>query len=201
MSKLLPPNSTKFEMNFESAFSRVSNIEVNIRSFNDPLNAPVEVLPWLAWERSDDVWNKDWTEIQKRQVIQTSLKNHSIKGTIGSIARALNSLGFPIVVQEWFNMVPQGKPYTFNIFIKTSQNNISKFDFKELTKVVRTYKNLRSHLTGISLVLESTSSIYTAAAVITGQEIEFAQAAGGLYLDGTWLLDGSYRLNGVNLSE
>lgn len=79
MSKLLPPNSTKFEMNFESAFSRVSNIEVNIRSFNDPLNAPVEVLPWLAWERSVDVWNKDWTEIQKRQVIQTSLKNHSIK--------------------------------------------------------------------------------------------------------------------------
>lgn len=145
MSKLLPPNSTKFEMNFESAFSRVSNIEVNIRSFNDPLNAPVEVLPWLAWERSVDVWNKDWTEIQKRQVIQTSLKNHSIKGTIGSLDGALNSLGFPIVVQEWFNMVPQGKPYTFNIFIKTSQNNISKFDFKELTKVVRTYKNLRSH--------------------------------------------------------
>ena len=44
MNKLLPPNSTKFEMNFEAAFARVSNIEINIRSFNDPMTASAEVL-------------------------------------------------------------------------------------------------------------------------------------------------------------
>ena len=201
MNKLLPPNSTKFEMNFEAAFARVSNIEINIRSFNDPLTAPVEVLPWLAWERSVDVWNKNWSDTQKRQVIKTSLYNHSIKGTVGSLELALNSLGFPVIVQEWFNRVPIGKPYTFNIFIKTSQDSISKLDFKELSKVVRTYKNLRSHLIEVSLVLESTSRLYTSAIVTAGQETEFTQAAGGLYLDGTWLLDGSHKLNGVNLSE
>lgn len=199
MSKLLPPNSTKFEMNFENAFARVSDVEINIRSFNDPLNAPVEVLPWLAWERSVDIWDKDWTDNQKRQVIKNSLYNHSIKGTVASLEVALGSLGFPVIVQEWFNMVPIGKPYTFNLFIKTDQDNISSLDIKELFKVVRTYKNLRSHLIKSSLVLESTAGVYTSAISMSGQETEFSKAAGGLHLDGSWALDGSKKLNGVNL--
>ena len=132
MNKLLPPNSTKFEMNFEAAFARVSNVEINIRSFNDPMTAPAEVLPWLAWERSVDVWNKSWSDQQKRQVIKTSLYNHSIKGTVESLEVALNSLGFPVIVQEWFNMVPVGKPYTFKLFIQTSQDSVSVTDYKEL---------------------------------------------------------------------
>lgn len=199
MSKLLPPNSTKFEMNFENAFARVSDIELKIRSFNDPLNAPVEVLPWLAWERSVDVWNKDWMEAQKRQVIKSSLYNHSIKGTVGSLEVALNSLGFPVIVQEWFNMVPTGKPYTFKLFIQTTQDNVTATDYKELFKVVRAYKNLRSHLIDTTVVLESPSNLQLNAMTHAGHETEFTQAAGGLYLDGTWLLDGTKKLNGVDM--
>ena len=199
MNKLLPPNSTKFEMNFEAAFARVSNIEINIRSFNDPMTAPVEVLPWMAWERSVDVWNKSWSEAQKRQVIKTSLYNHSIKGTVGSLEGALNSLGFPVLVQEWFNMAPMGKPYTFKLFIKTSEDNVSVTDYKELFKVVRAYKNLRSHLIDTTVMLNSPSNLQVNATTQAGHEAEFVKAAGGLYLDGTWLLDGTKKLNGVNM--
>lgn len=199
MSKLLPPNSTKFEINFENAFSRVSDVELNICSFNDPLNAPVEVLPWLAWERSVDVWNKNWTEVQKRQVIKTSLYSHSIKGTVGSLEGALNSLGFPVIVQEWFNMIPTGKPYTFKLFIKTSQNSVSVTDYKELFKLVHAYKNLRSHLVDTTVILESPSNLQVNAMTQAGHDTEFTRAAGGLYLDGTWLLDGTKKLNGVDM--
>ena len=199
MNKLLPPNSTKFEQNFEAAFARVSNIEINIRSFNDPLTAPDEVLPWLAWERSVDVWNPNWTEEQKRQVIKTSLYNHSIKGTVGSLEVALNSLGFPVIVQEWFNMVPVGKPYTFKLYIQTSQDSISVTDYKELFKVVRAYKNLRSHLVDTTVTLESPSNLQVNAMTHAGHDTEFTRAAGGLYLDGTWLLDGTKKLNGVDM--
>lgn len=199
MNKLLPPNSTKFEMNFEAAFARVSNVEINIRSFNDPLNAPVEVLPWLAWERSVDVWNKSWSEAQKRQVIKTSLYTHSIKGTVESLEIALNSLGFPVHVQEWFNMVPLGKPYTFKLFIKTSEDNVSITDYKELFKVVRAYKNLRSHLIDTTVILETPSNLQVNAMTQAGHQAEFVKAAGGLYLDGTWLLDGTKKLNGVDM--
>lgn len=199
MNKLLPPNATKFEMNFEAAFARVSNIEINIRSFNDPMTAPVEVLPWLAWERSVDVWNKSWSDPQKRQVIKTSLYNHSIKGTVESLEVALNSLGFPVIVQEWFNMVPVGKPYTFKLYIQTSQDSVSVTDYKELFKVVRAYKNLRSHLVDTTVLLESPSNLQVNATTQAGHEAEFVKAAGGLYLDGTWLLDGTKKLNGVNM--
>lgn len=199
MNKLLPPNATKFEMNFEAAFARVSNVEINIRSFNDPMTAPVEVLPWLAWERSVDVWNKSWSDPQKRQVIKTSLYNHSIKGTVESLEVALNSLGFPVIVQEWFNMVPVGKPYTFKLYIQTSQDSVSVTDYKELFKVVRAYKNLRSHLVDTTVLLESPSNLQVNATTQAGHEAEFVKAAGGLYLDGTWLLDGTKKLNGVNM--
>lgn len=199
MSQLLAPNATKFEMKFENAFSRVSNVELNIRSFNDPLNAPVEVLPWLAWERSVDIWNKNWTETQKRQVIKTSLYNHSIKGTVESLEVALNSLGFPVIVQEWFNMVPVGKPYTFKLYIQTSQDSVSVTDYKELFKFVRAYKNLRSHLIDTTVILESPSNLQVNAMTHAGHDTEFSRAAGGLYLDGTWLLDGTKKLNGVDM--
>lgn len=199
MNKLLPPNSTKFEMNFEAAFARVSNVEINIRSFNDPMNAPVEVLPWLAWERSVDVWNKNWSDAQKRQVIKTSLYNHSIKGTVESLEVALNSLGFPVIVQEWFNMVPVGKPYTFKLYIQTSQDSVSVTDYKELFKVVRAYKNLRSHLVDTTVLLESPSNLQVNAMTQAGHESEFVKSAGGLHLDGTWALDGTKKLNGVDM--
>lgn len=199
MSQLLPPNATKFEMKFENAFSRVSNVELNIRSFNDPLNAPAEVLPWLAWERSVDIWNKNWTETQKRQVIKTSLYNHSIKGTVGALDVALNSLGFPVIVQEWFNMVPMGKPYTFKLLIKTTQDSVTITDYKELFKVVRAYKNLRSHLIDTTVMLESPSNLQVNAMTQAGHDTEFTRAAGGLYLDGTWKLDGTKKMNGVDM--
>lgn len=199
MNKLLPPNSTKFEMNFEAAFARVSNIEINIRSFNNPLTAPVEVLPWLAWERSVDVWNKNWSDPQKRQVIKTSLYNHSIKGTVESLEVALNSLGFPVLVQEWFNMVPMGKPYTFKLYIQTNQDSVSVTDYKELFKVVLAYKNLRSHLIDTTVVLESPSNLQLNALTHAGHETEFTRSAGGLHLDGTWPLDGTKKLNGVDM--
>ena len=199
MNKLLPPNSTKFEMNFEAAFACVSNVEINIRSFNDPMTAPVEVLPWLAWERSVDVWNKSWSDPQKRQVIKTSLYNHSIKGTVESLEVALNSLGFPVIVQEWFNMVPVGKPYTFKLYIQTSQDSVSVTDYKELFKVVRAYKNLRSHLVDTTVLLESPSNLQVNATTQAGHEAEFVKAAGGLHLDGTWALDGTKKLNGVDM--
>lgn len=199
MPSLLPPNTTKFEINFDSAFSRVSQIEILTRQFNDPMNAPVEVLPWLAWERSVDVWNKSWSYGQKRQVIKTSLYNHSIKGTVESLEVALNSLGFPVIVQEWFNMVPIGKPYTFKLYIQTSQNSISATDYKELFNMVRAYKNLRSHLVDTTVILESPSNLQVNATLQAGHDTEFLYAAGGLYLDGSWSLDGTKKLNGVDM--
>lgn len=199
MSNLLPPNSTKFERQFSAAFARVSAVETPARSFNLPLEAPAVVLPWLAWERSVDDWKKSWTETQKRQTINDAHYVHCHKGTIGALERALKNLGIQAVVQEWFNMSPIGQPYTFNIQIQIDQIGASESQIKDLKQVINNNKNLRSHLLNTSVVIRSKSNPILAAATLSGHETDFSRAAGGLYLDGTWSLDGTKKLNGVNL--
>ncbi len=199
MNNLLPPNSTQFERQFSVAFARVSAVETPARSFNLPLEAPAVVLPWLAWERSVDDWKKSWNETQKRQTINNAHYVHCHKGTIGALERALKNLGIQAVVQEWFNMSPIGQPYTFSIQIQVNQVGANETQIKDLMQVINNNKNLRSHLVNTSLVVQSDSNPVIAAATLSGHEIDFSRAAGGLYLDGTWLLDGKKLLNGVDL--
>lgn len=199
MSNLLPPNSTQFERQFSAAFSRISDIETPARSFNLPLVAPKVILPWLAWEKSVDDWQKDWSEEQKRQTISSSYHVHCHKGTVSALERALSSVGYQTQVQEWFNMQPQGQPYTFKIFININQVGVSSKQMKDLVQIVNNNKNLRSKLAGTTVVVKSLSKVVIGAASLSGHEIDYELAAGGLYLDGTWSLDGSKKLNGVNI--
>lgn len=199
MSNLLPPNSTQFERQFSAAFSRISDIETPARSFNLPLVAPKVILPWLAWEKSVDDWQKDWSEEQKRQTISSSYHVHCHKGTVSALERALSSVGYQTQVQEWFNMQPQGQPYTFKIFINVDQIGVSSKQMKDLVQIVNNNKNLRSKLAGTTVVVKSLSEVVIGAASLSGHETDYELAAGGLYLDGTWSLDGSKKLNGVNI--
>lgn len=199
MSSLLPPNSTKFEVKFEQSFSRVSTIEIFTRTFNDPLSAPLQVLPFLAWEKSVDVWNKDWTEDQKRLTVFNAIKSHMQKGTIGALEKSLESMGYKISVQEWFKMQPIGKPYTFKLLVETTAADVTQSDLKDIFKIVNKNKNLRSHLSAITIVINLQTEIFTASAMCIGTEIEYTKIAGGLYLDGTWRLDGTKNLTGVDL--
>lgn len=199
MSNLLPPNSTQFERQFSAAFSRISAVETPAHTFNLPLQAPAVVLPWLAWERSVDDWQKDWSEEQKRQTISSSYHVHCHKGTVSALERALSSVGYQTQVQEWFNMQPQGQPYTFEIFINIDQVGVSSKQMKDLVQIVNNNKNLRSKLVGTTVIVKSLSKVVIGAASLSGHETDYELAAGGLYLDGTWSLDGSKKLNGVNI--
>lgn len=199
MSNLLPPNSTQFERQFSAAFSRISDIETPARSFNLTFVTPKVILPWLAWEKSVDDWQKDWSEEQKRQTISSSYHVHCHKGTVSALERALSSVGYQTQVQEWFNMQPQGQPYTFKIFININQVGVSSKQMKDLVQIVNNNKNLRSKLAGTTVVVKSLSKVVIGAASLSGHETDYELAAGGLYLDGTWSLDGSKKLNGVNI--
>lgn len=199
MKSLLPPNSTKFELYFHDAFSRVSDVSTPARTFNNPMVAPSVALPWLAWEQSVDYWNRDWDEEQKRNTIASAYFVHCHKGTIGALELALQALKINVRVEEWHKMSPVGTPYTFKINIESNQIGVTQAQIKELLKIVQNSKNLRSHLTGITLTVKSDSEIFIAASAQIGNEIDFSRVSGGLYLDGTWTLDGTKKLNGINI--
>lgn len=200
MSKLLPPNSTVFEHAFEDAFSRISNVPTPARTFNDPLEAPEVVLPWLAWEKSVDDWDITWSEEQKRAVIKASYNVHCHKGTIGGLEAALGALGFTVRVQEWFNMQPPGEPYTFKIFIETDSAEVAPEHFKKLFSIIRNNKNLRSHLIDSTLIVTSKLQADVALITLMGNEFEFINPTGALLLDGSWALDGSENLDGIKVN-
>lgn len=200
MSKLLPPNSTSFEHAFEDSFARISDVQTPARTFNNPLEAPEVVLPWLAWEQSVDDWEISWSEEQKRAVIKASYNVHCHKGTIGGLEAALGALGFSVRIQEWFNMQPPGAPYTFKIFIETDSAEVSQADYQKLFKIIRNNKNLRSHLLETTLIVTSELSANVMTILQVGNEFEYSFPSGVLLLDGSWRLDGSQKLDGIKVN-
>lgn len=201
MKGLLPPNSTKFEINFEQAFARVSEVSTPARTFNNPMLAPSVALPWLAWEQSVDYWNREWNDEQKRNTIASAYFVHCHKGTIGALELALSSLNIAVRVEEWHKMSPIGSPFTFKIHIESNQIGVTQAQVQELLKIVQNSKNLRSHMIGQTVTVKSEVEVYTAAVTQIGNEIEFATPAppGNLFFDGTWSLDGLQNLKGIKV--
>lgn len=87
--RLLPPGSTNQEVALEHPQGRVDAIPVPLDTLFDPRRCPETHLPWLAWALSVDVWDDAWSAPAKRQVIAESIRVHRLKGTVGSVKRAI----------------------------------------------------------------------------------------------------------------
>lgn len=201
MSNLLPPNATITEVNLDEAFSRIENVPTPARTTIDPDNAPASILPWMAWAQSVDNWEVDWTEPQKRAVIKAAYAVHRQKGTVFALRAALEALGYELIVQEWYQQIPQGDPYTFDVILTIEGTEIDAATFNKLLAVIEANKNLRSHLRKVKLIVNSKAVLYAAAATISGNELDYRNPAGALVLDGTWTLDGLFKLNGIKLGN
>lgn len=58
-----------------------------IADFKDPWKCPLHLLPFLAFERSVDIWDETWPEWKKRSVIASAPSDHRIKTTEAGIRR------------------------------------------------------------------------------------------------------------------
>lgn len=178
MSSLLPNNVSAQEKNIEAATARIGDVPLFIRETANPYKIPAQLLPWLAWAYSVDEWSADWTEAQKREAIRLAAVVQKYKGTIGAVRDALGALGFPVRVQEWFNQIPEGDPYTFDLLLEANQTGFSQAAIIKIFDVLNTYKNLRSHLSLVRPSVTSTDQIYIGGASMTGSELTVAT---GLY--------------------
>lgn len=74
---------------------------------------PDDVLPWLAWGLSVDMWDADWSQATKRRVVAKSIEIHRIKGTRGAVELALGAVGLRVeIVEGWQD---GGAPHTFRV--------------------------------------------------------------------------------------
>ncbi len=116
-SDLLPPSATRQERSISLSTARASEVALPIRSLWNPQTCQIDLLPWLAWALSVDVWDATWPESTKRSVVASSVENHRRKGTAGAVKSALASLGAGSVIVEWFEKSPAGTPHTFTVNI------------------------------------------------------------------------------------
>lgn len=175
---LLPPNSTPLEIALEKSFFQcIDGIDVPIRSVWNPMTCPAVLLPWLAWSFHVDAWDNDWSEAQKRSYIANALYIHQHKGTIGAMRRAMESLGYGFRITEWFDMVPQGAPYTFEIEIIVPNEGIDETTYRRVEPIIMDAKNVRSQFSKLILGGSVEGNIYCGAALLCGEESELLMDA------------------------
>lgn len=187
-ASLLPPNATALERAVSALGLDVRNIPVPLRTLHDPYQCPAKLLPWLAYQVAVDEWDEAWTTQVKRDVIAQSIPLKRIKGTYGAVQRAVSALGITATVQEWYQQAPVGAPYTFRLNIEADQVGYDQRQLSRIVGVVDQAKNLRSHLTGMSLSMRSTSGLRKASAPMAGQELT-VQDGTPRYDDGISALD------------
>ncbi len=174
---LLPGNLSDLERELDIAIARMSEIDIPLNKLWDPVNCPIEVLPWLAWALSVDDWVSDWSESVKRQVVANSLDLHRIKGTRPAIEHGLNSLSLDTDIQEWFETAPQGVPGTFNVDVFVNDQGITTKLIESIHRSVKNNKRGTAHYS-LTMNLSVADNRYFASTVqlqteITGQPFEY----------------------------
>ena len=183
--------------------SRVGAVPTPVRAPWNPDTCPASLLPWLAWAFSVDEWDASWTDAQKRETVKRSILVHRHKGTIGAVREAIQALGVEAQLQEWFNQVPAGDPYTFRLLLDAEQSSLNQAQLFKLLDVVNGTKNLRSHLDAVVPGATSRCVLYSACVAVVGSDITVEYEAPApvpgspLTLDGVWLLDGNQDLDGI----
>lgn len=156
---LLPVN-LRDDRDIVAAAEAIDESNKSINSFVEKLNFRSNpeiqddyILDALAADMHVDYYDKNFPSDIKRKIIDNSMILHMLKGTAGSVERALATVNLNGVVQEWWEY--DGDPYHFQIEIAA----FTSFDVHQAKKLIQEYKNLRSWFDGFIVVLKDIVTI------------------------------------------
>jgi phage tail P2-like protein len=162
---LLPPSATTQEQAIEQACDEsTTTLPVTVRDSKNPDTCPEDQLPWLAWEYGVDVWNSAWSIERKRAAVKRAKFIHQHRGTKAAIMRSLEESPFSPSIKEWYELTPQGEPYTFELTALQEDKPFTQSDIQDLKNAVLRGKNLRSWF-GVVLRSARKGTAYAAGAV------------------------------------
>ncbi|MHC9060031.1 phage tail protein I [Pantoea sp. y20] len=166
---LLPPSATDTEIRLAEARSGLSTLNVPLRDIWNPHTCHVSLLPYLAWSRSVDRWDENWTEAVKRQVVIDAFYIHRRKGTISAIRRVVEPFGFLIRVIEWWQT--NEAPGTFRLDIGVQEQGITEETYQELERLISDAKPCSRHLLGMSINLQVTGALPVSVVSYSGDSV------------------------------
>lgn len=169
---LLPGNSTPLERQAAQALAQIQRVPIPLRTLYNPDQCPLPLLPYLAWAFSVDRWDSKWAESAKRSAIRAAHYIHSRKGTIGSLRRVVEPLGYLIEIIEWWQTVPIGPRATFALKVGVLDTGITEEMYQELTWLIDDAKPLTRHLSGLAISLETEGHLNIQVTLYEGDEID-----------------------------
>ncbi len=114
-----------------------------------------DVLPFLADQfhvMGDEGWLLASTDEGRRKLIKQSIEIHRHKGTVWAVKSVLEALAVSAEVTEWWQTVPRGAPYTFDLLAWVNDNLsdeaaavLSPETYQRLRRLVDMNKPVRSH--------------------------------------------------------
>ncbi len=125
--ELLPESASPLERELAGLSETLDALDpAIIETLWDAWRCPAELLPWLAWALSVDVWDDAWSIPTKRQAIADSPDYHRIKGTVQAVTAALALAERPWSLTEWFQQFPEGRRGTARIFVETTIGDVHR---------------------------------------------------------------------------
>lgn len=147
---ILPPNALSMERELDKvAEARLGPLSVPVGDVWNPLTCPAQLLPWLAWGVSIDIWDTSWTEAVKRDAIAGAVEEQRRKGTRAAVRKALDRLDPLIGLTEWFEDPDNLEPFTFRLDLPDRNTSAIDYDSEtidELLRDIAAVKPLRAHV-------------------------------------------------------
>ncbi len=106
-------------------------------------NLPEYWLDILAYDMHVDWYDYDYPIETKRKVLKNSVRVHQKLGTKYAVETAIQSVYQSAKVEEWFEY--DGEPYYFRLHIDIGNMGLSENETERTIKMMKYYKNLRSH--------------------------------------------------------
>ncbi|HCF8691456.1 phage tail protein I [Klebsiella pneumoniae] len=161
--------SSVLEQRATAACAVISDLSVPLRDLWNPWRCPVKFLPYLAWAFSVDRWEETWSETEKRQAVSDAFWIHQRKGTVAAVRRVIETLGYSMTLQEWWEVAdPAG---TFRLEIDLNDIGITEPMIKELERIIGDAKPVSRHISQMTIVSGSNGDGWIGAATFDGEVI------------------------------
>lgn len=186
--------SSVLEQRAAEACAVISDLSVPLRDLWNPWRCPVKFLPYLAWAFSVDRWEETWSETEKRQAVSDAFWIHQRKGTVAAVRRVIETLGYSMTLQEWWEVAdPAG---TFRLEIDLNDIGITESMIKELERIIGDAKPVSRHISQLTLSASTYGTAHIGTAAIDGEAITVYPP--GYEPDESIFYDGQSRYDGNN---
>ncbi|OWV50582.1 phage tail protein I [Klebsiella pneumoniae] len=197
-NSLMATGSSVLEQRAAEACAVISDLSVPLRDLWNPWRCPVKFLPYLAWAFSVDRWEETWSETVKRQAVSDAFWIHQRKGTVAAVRRVIETLGYSMTLQEWWEVAdPAG---TFRLEIDLNEIGITEPMIAELERIIGDAKPVSRHISQMTISTNVYGKAYIGAAVVDG-EVTTVYPAGykpsdDIHYNGKIWFDGNYHYSG-----